>query len=222
MWKNDNQRERYNAVSGYGLRIFYLLLFINVLTFSSPSMSADEPPDINKIVTPAPVTDVVYASPFTLGEGYRYDWRQERPFIHSGTLVVLKVNPDFVYPRNAAELVLYAGNQTVQRLNDGHESGFVVGIIPGAIDLTREPLWFGKPALPERITADTIKAERASADRAGIRPFDAERIQSVTQKPLEASDLAALLRDYVAELVMKYSPQEKALAETWRLPVAQR
>lgn len=222
MWKNNNQRERYNRVSGYGSRIFYVLLFINVLSFSSPSLSADEPPDINKIATPAPVADVVYASPFTLGEGYKYDWRQERPFIDSGTLVVLKVDPDFVYPRNAAELVLYAGNQTVQRLNDGHESGFVVGIIPGAIDLAREPLWFGKPALPERVTADTINAERASADRAGIRPFDAERIQSVTQKPLEASDLAALLRDYVAELVMKYSPQEKALAETWRLPVAQR
>lgn len=222
MWKNDNQRERYNAVSGYGLRIFYLVLFINVLTFSSPSLSADEPPDINKIVTPALVTDVVYASPFTLGEGYKFDWRQERPFIDSGTLVVLKVNPDFVYPRNAAELVLYAGNQTVQRLNDGHESGFVVAIIPGQIDLAREPVWFGRAALPERVTAETIQTERAMADKAGIRPFDAERIQSVTQKPLEASDLAALLRDYAAELVMKYSPQEKALAETWRLPVAQR
>lgn len=222
MRKNDKQREQYNKVSGYGLRIFYLLLFINVLMFSSPSMSADEPPDINKVVTPAAITDVVYVSPFTLGEGYKYDWRQERPFINAGTLVVLKVNPDFVYPRNAAELVLYAGDQTVQRLNDGHESGFVIGIIPGQIDLTREPVWFGKPALPERVTADTINTERALADKAGIRPFDAEKVQSVTQKPLEAGDLAALLRDYVAELVMKYSPQEKALAETWRLPVAQR
>lgn len=222
MWKNDNQRERYNRVSGYGSRIFYLLLFINVLSFSSPSLSADEPPDINKIVTPAPVTDIAYVSPFSLAEGYRYDWRQERPFIDTGTLVVLKVNPDLVYPRNAAELVLYAGDQTVQRLNDGHESGYVIAIIPGDIDLAREPVWFGKPALPERVTADTIKTERTMADRAGIRPFDAEKIQSVTQKPLKASDLAALLRDYVAELVLKYSPQEKALAETWRLPVAQR
>ncbi len=35
-----------------------------------------------------------------------------------------------------------------------------------------------------------------------------------------AADLAALLRDQVAPLVLDYSPQEKDLAETWRLPVA--
>jgi hypothetical protein len=35
-------------------------------------------------------------------------------------------------------------------------------------------------------------------------------------------DLATLLRDHVAELVLKYSPAEKALVEAWRLPVATR
>lgn len=222
MWKNDNQRERYNKASDYGLRILYLLFFINVLSFSSPSLSANEPPDINKIVTPAPVTDVVTIQPFTLEEGYKYDWRQERPFIKSGTLVVFKVNPDLVYPRNAAEPVLYVGSQTAQRLNHGHESGYVIAIVPGEVDLAREPAWFGSPALPERANAETIEAERAKADKAGIRPFDAEKIQSVSQERLEASDLAALLREHVAELLLKYSPPEKALAETWRLPVAQR
>jgi hypothetical protein len=222
MLKNDNQRERYNMVSDYALRIFRLLFFINVLSFSSLSVSAGEPPDINKIVTPAAVTDVVAIHPFALEEGYRYDWRQERPFIESGTLVVFKVNPDLVYPRNAAEPVLYAGNQTAQRLNHGHESGFVIAIIPGEVDLAREPAWFGSPALPERVNAETINSERAKAEKAGIRPFDAEKIRSVTQERLEASDLASLLREHVAELLVKYSPQEKALAETWRLPVAQR
>lgn len=221
MWKNDNQRERYNKTSDFG-RILYLLLFINVLSFSSPSLSADEPPDINKIVTPAAVTDVVAIQPFTLEEGYRHDWRQERPLIKSGTLAVFKVNPDLVYPRNAAEPVLYVGSQTAQRLNQGNESGYVIAIVPGEVDLAREPAWFGSPELPERVNAETISAERAKADKAGIRPLDAERIQSVSQERQEASDLAALLREHVAELLLKYSPQEKALAETWRLPVAQR
>lgn len=222
MWKNDNQRERYNRVSDYGVRTFRLLLFINVLLFSSQSMSADLEPDTNKIVTPASVIDVVAVQPFTLEESYRHDWRQERPFIESGTLVVFQVDPDLVYPRNAAEPVLYVGNQTAQRLNQGHESGYVIAIVPGEVDLAREPAWFGSPELPERVNAETIRDERAKADKAGIRPLDAEKIRNVTQEGLVASDLAALLREHVAELLIKFSPQEKALAETWRLPVAQR
>jgi hypothetical protein len=205
-----------------GLRIFRWLFFINAFLFTSLGASADAPPDIRKLVTPAPVADVVHISPFTLEEGYRHDWSEERPFIKSGTLVVFQVNPDYVYPRNAAEPVLYAGNQTAQRLNQGNESGFVIAIIPGEIDLAREPVWFGSPELPERVNAETIEMERAQAEKAGIRPFDAEKIESVTREGLGASDLAALLREPVAELLLKYSPQEKALAETWRLPVAQR
>ena len=38
--------------------------------------------------------------------------------------------------------------------------------------------------------------------------------------PLEVSDFYVLLRDHVAELVLEYSPPEKHLADTWRLPVA--
>lgn len=222
MLKSDNQRKRRNMVSDCGVRIFRWLFFINVLSFSSLAAAADAPPDIRKLVTPAAVADVVHIQPFALKDGYRHDWRQERPFTDSGTLVVFKVNPDYVYPRNAAEPVLYAGTQTAQRLNQGNESGLVIAIIPGEIDLAREPAWFGNPELPERVNAETIKIERAGAEKAGIKPFDAERIESVTQGRLEASDLAALLREHVAKLVMEYSPQEKALAETWRLPVAQR
>lgn len=222
MLKSHDRMERHNMVSGYVIRIFRWLLFLNVLSFSSLAAAADSPPDIKKLVTPAAVADVVYISPFDLEQGYHHDWRQERPFIKSGTLVVFKVNPDYVYPRNAAEPVLYAGSQTAQRLNQGNESGFVIAIIPGEIDLAREPVWFGSPELPERVNAETIESERANAEKAGIRPFDAEQIQKVTQERIGASDLAALLREAVAKLLLEYSPQEKALAETWQLPVAQR
>lgn len=221
MLKSDDRKER-NRLSGYGLRMLHWMFFIKVLSFSSLAASAVEPPDINKLVTPAAVVDVVHIQPFVLKEGYSHDWRQERPFVQSGTLVVFKVNPDYVYPRNAAEPVLYAGNQTAQRLNQGHESGYVIAIIPGAIDLAREPVWFGSRELPERVNAETITLERARAEKAGIKPFDAAKVQSVTRERLESNDLAALLREHVAELLPQFSPQEKALAETWRLPVAQR
>lgn len=185
-------------------------------------MSASEPPDLDKLAFPVEVSGIAAVYPFTLEEGYRHDWRQERPIVQSGNLIVLKVDPALVFPRNAAEPVLYAGSQTVQRLNHGHESGYVIGIIPGDVDLSTEPLWFGSPNLPERINAEAIQRARASADRGGIESFGAARIQSVRQKDLRAENLADLLREYAAELVLTYSPGEEKLAAKWRLPVAKR
>lgn len=173
--------------------------------------------------TPAAVDDLVYACSFTLVNGYKHDWCKERPIVTTGTLVVLKINPDLVVPRQTAEPVLYAGNQTAQRLNNGHESGHLIAIIPGEVDLTQTPIWFGRPELPERVDANMINSERALAEAANIQPFAVQKVQEATSKGgghLEVFDLHALLRDHVAELVLQYSPQEKHLAETWRLPVA--
>jgi hypothetical protein len=194
-----------------------LLLSICVFVVAIHAMASESPP---VPATPAAVSDLVYARPFTLAEGYEYNWSADRPIVRSGTLVVLRVDPDLVLPRNSAEPVLYAGNQPVQRLNRGYESGHVIAIIPGEIDLTQTPIWFGRPGLPERINTQTVESERALADAADIRPFAAERLQSVSQESLQAADLFSLLRDHVANLVLEYSPQERDLAETWRLPVA--
>lgn len=168
--------------------------------------------------TPVPVLDIVEIQPFRLKTGFRYDWLQQRPVVSSGLLVVLKVDPKYVFPRNIAEPVLFAGNQTVQRLNQGHRSGFVIGIIPGEIDLASAPIWFGRPQLPERVTPRTVAAERALAERAGIRPFSAEKVKAATRNAVAVEDLGALLRGPAADLVLKYAPDEKELAETWRLP----
>ena len=169
---------------------------------------------------PAPVAELVVARPFTLATGYTYDWSEDRPIVSSGVLVVLKVDPDLVLPRNAAEPVLYAGDRTVQRLNQGYESGHLIAIIPGEVDLTRTPIWFGRPELPERVSAEMIKAEQALAARAEIQPISAEKVRFATRDSLEVSDLYTLLREHAADLVLEYSPQESDLAKTWRLPVA--
>ena len=60
------------------------------------------------------------------------------------------------------------------RLNQGDESGYVIAVVPGEVDLTKDPIWFGTPDLPERVNAATIKAEREQADKAGIKPISAE------------------------------------------------
>jgi hypothetical protein len=168
--------------------------------------------------TPAAVIDIVVIQPFHLKAGYTYDWLESRPLVSDGLLVVLRVDPSYVVPHNSAEPVLYAGDGTVQRLNQGDRSGYVVGIIPGKIDLAAAPFWFGRPELPERVTPAVIKGERTLADSAGIKAFGPDKIGGALRDAVEAEDLAALLRGPAGDLVLKYSPDEKDLVETWRLP----
>lgn len=198
------------------IRVWKLFSYLSALiALTVPVVYAQ---DAKPQAAPAAVIDILEIQPFALKEGYQYDWLQSRPFVSDGLLVVLKVDPSLVIPRNAAELVLYAGDRTVQRLSQGDRSGYVVAIIPGDVDLAAEPIWFGRPELPERVTADVIKEERSLADSAGIKPFGAEKVKVALRDAIEAEDLAALLRGPAADLVLKYSPDEKDLAGTWRLP----
>jgi hypothetical protein len=167
-----------------------------------------------------PIVDVVYVSPFNLERPHRFNWQQEPIDIRQGTLAVFKVDPQLVQPTNLAEPILYVGQQTAQRLNQGHLSGHVVVIIPNRIPLHEVPIWFGEPGLPEQVDRRTIQTQLALAKRAGIKPLTKAQVLGVTNNELTADDLAALLRNHVAELLVTYSPQEKDLAETWRLPVA--
>jgi hypothetical protein len=170
--------------------------------------------------TPAAVKSILYARRFTLERPYQNDWSKEKAMVSTGRLVVLEVDPALVVPRDALEPVLYAGNVAVQRLNHGDQSGRVIGIVPGDVDLASAPIWFGSPELPERVTASIVRSERALAEKAGVRPFSATTISGVEREAVGAADLAVLLRDVVAPLVYEYSPHEKNLADSWRLPVA--
>ncbi len=170
--------------------------------------------------TPAPVKNILAARRFTLQTPYVNTWSKERAAVSTGTLVVLEVDPALVVAHDTLEPVLYAGNVAVQRLNQGDRSGRVIGIVPGDIDLSTAPIWFGTPQLPERITPDIAESERALAEKAGMRPFPQSKITAVRRPPAAAKDLAALLRDVAAPLVYQYSAQEKPLADSWRLPDA--
>ncbi len=161
--------------------------------------------------TPARVDDLVYAAPFTLREGYAHDWRAERPLVTRGYLVVLRVQPALVYPRQVAEPVLYVGNQTAERLNVGYRSGHVVAIVPGDVDLKTAPLWFGTPALPEQVNASAIDVERLRAARAGIRAVPTRLVARAVRVPLALGSKADLLREAGA-LVDLYASDEEDLA----------
>jgi len=167
---------------------------------------------------PVAADQLLAVQPFVLKQSYTFDWSAEERDIRSGTLIVIKVDPKLVQPRNTPEPILYAGDRTVQRLNRGAGTGVVIGIIPGAVDLSTTPIWFGAPGLPESVTDETIRKERALAERARIQPFSAAAVARARLQPVTADDLADLLRARVAELVIEYVPEERDLAESWRLP----
>jgi hypothetical protein len=186
----------------------------------APIAIADVPPAIPQ--TPAAVDELVSIRPFTLENGFEFRWSAEKPLVESGYILVIKVNPDLVYPRQIEEPVLYVGNQTAQRINFGHESGYVVALVPGEVDFTTAPIWFGTPALPERVDSNRAQTERRLADRAGIKPFTAEQVQAAMANGgtrLSTADMDAMLEP-LANLVQEYSPAENELVESFRMAAA--
>jgi hypothetical protein len=171
--------------------------------------------------TPAAVDDVVYARTFTLEQGYKFEWRKDQPLVKQGTILVLKVDPDLVYARQVAEPVLYVGDTTAERINVGYGSGRVIAIVPGKVDLSKSPIWFGTPELPERVDAAMIKSERSAAQKAGIKPFSKKQITAAVGKGgaarLEVADRYELHRQ-LAPLVQEYSSDESELAESMLVP----
>jgi hypothetical protein len=201
-----------------------LTFVMAALLLVSPQASGTETSDVaaQKAAPqlPRPVNDILYAQPFTLTKGYTNTWSKGHELVSSGVLVVLAVDPALVEPRDALEPILYFGSTPVQRLNQGGQSGRVIAIVPGATNLAGSPIWFGAPGLPERVTPATARAELARAEKRGIRPFTADKLRRVTRPATTATDLAALLSDIASTLVSEYSPQEKHLANSWRLPTA--
>lgn len=166
--------------------------------------------------TPAAIDEVLYLRTFSLEKGYAFEWRKERPIITEGTILVLKVKPELVRRTQCAEPVLYVGDQTAERVNVGHESGRLIAIVPGRVDLKTTPIWFGTPYLPEQVDAAMIKQEQALAEKAGIKPMtDLVKIKAATDRGGEK--LAATNRDQLrrelASVVREFAPDEKHLAD---------
>jgi hypothetical protein len=182
---------------------------LGVPTLGACQAAAD--PDAQPIPpTPVSVKRILAARPFTLQIPFTYDWSKARPQVSSGTLVVLEVDRAYVEPRNATVgPTLYAGDMPIKRLNHGHLSGRVIGIVPDSVNLATAPLWFGTPG-----------KEDPQAELASMPPLPAAQLRAASRPAASAKDLAALLRTTGADLVLEFSPQDKDLAQIWRLPTA--
>ena len=167
-----------------GLRqCLFCMLFFGAIVFAVPSISKGQA-NSKAPALPSAVEDLLYARPFTLADGYKFTWSQEQPIIDTGVIVVLRVDPELVVPTNAPEPILYAGDRMVHRLNNGHRSGHVIGIIPGEFDFVSEPIWFGQPERSGYTTSERTKSEHARAV-SKIRPFSSDKIKQATRAPVQ-------------------------------------
>lgn len=194
------------------LQRMHLLLLAVIFTINACTPSGTLHAQERKLV------EVVSVQPFKLDKSFKFDWRKERPDVSAGLLVVFKADTSLLRPTNSLQPVLYAGNHTVQRINEGYRSGFIIGIIPAQIDLSKEIVWFGAPELPERVDTRIIRAERAKAVKSGIRPAAADIIKSRTMDVAAAPELTSLLRKFAAPLILKYAPEDKWIVDAWNLP----
>lgn len=160
--------------------------------------------------TPSGIDDLLYARPFRLERGFRFQWSAEHPTVSEGLILVLDVPSELVYPRETAEPVLYVGGQPAQRVNRAYPSGRLIALVPGHVDLATTPIWFGAPELPERVDTRMAGEESARAAAAGIvapRPavVDAARLRGGSVLAVPDHDalqtaLFDLYRQYVAPL----------------------
>ncbi len=209
------------------------LTMLALIALAVPAAIADPPVAVDPAeeqsqvpalpATPAAVEQVLLAQPFTLDQGYEFEWSAEHPVVSAGWLLVLQVNPDLVFPRQTAEPILYIGNTTTERINHGHQSGRVIAIVPSdvnetgelTLDLNKALMWFGAPGLPEQIDAAMVRAQLQIARNAGIVPLPEDQIAQARAKApdsLRAADRTALRRA-AAELIKVHSPAETELAD---------
>jgi hypothetical protein len=181
---------------------------------------------------PTGVQRLVVAQPFRLEQPYAHAWRAERPSVRAGYLLVLDVDPQLAFPRQTAMSVLYVGDQTAERVNQGHLSGRLVVLVPApadaaglpVLDLAAAPIWFGAPGLPEQVDAAAVRAELERARADGVRPPAAAEVERALAEggalftARERNDLER----HAAELILRYCPQERELAEGLLVPRLER
>ncbi|MFT5050579.1 MAG: hypothetical protein ACI8QZ_001981 [Chlamydiales bacterium] len=212
-----------------GSRIFPASVALIVLLAGATAAWRQSGPNAGPPPAPVEISsafDLIMAQPFQVDEAFVHTWRAEAALVQAGYLLVLDVDPTYVRPRQGLEPVLYVGTQTAERVNTGFPSGRVVALVPAPLDgqglpdldLENARIWFGSPALPERIDMARIELEHARASDAGVEPLASARVRSAIRRGATQpgalthfADRTALER-YAAQQILVFAPDEAELA----------
>jgi hypothetical protein len=188
-----------------------------LLLFVALAQAQDQPPAA--VGTHSGVSGLVLARPFTLTQSATFSWLEERPSYDAGWLVVVRVDPELIRPRQVGVPVLYAGATPVELLNDGYPSGIAIGLVPASVDLEHAPIFFGPTTLPERVDAAYGAQVLAAAKSRGFQaPSAAEWAAARTAggPPVQLDDRGDV-QHQAADLIDAYAPSEHERAERYRL-----
>ncbi len=165
------------------------------------------------------VKGLVYARAFEVDEPFTYDWTADREQFQSGYVLVFDVDPELAQPRQGWSPVLYVGRYPAQQTNVGVESGRMVVVVPGAVDLARDLVFFGSYELPERVDETRGLAELEAAREIGIEPLGEAAVAGALAEGGPTVQLATIagVDGLIADALELYSPGETGLIEIYRL-----
>lgn len=183
------------------------------------SRAPQGPPDLAPLKNlPSGAVELVEAQPFVLEQPYVHEWRAEKPLVHAGYVLVLKVPRELARPRDTYEAVLYVGEQTAERCNTPEDGEFLIVVVPAPVDASGKveldpesvPIWFGGLELPERVDAARVASELRSARAHGIGPApkaSGARLRSAASSTIRL-ERREDLDPYIADWIERYSPAE--------------
>ena len=204
------------------MKTLHVALVLTLAGCSRTESTAPAPPDAaTTVVRAGAVRKLLLARPFTVAQPYEHAWRREKPQVSSGWVLVVEVDPAMSEPHQHAMPVLCVGEQTAEPVNFGQPSGNVVAIVPGAIDESNLSVWFGPPDLPEQVDAAWITLARARVRTEDVATFTPSEVAAARARggaTLQARDRVEVDRA-VAQLILTFSPEERALAESLLVPV---
>jgi hypothetical protein len=167
------------------------------------------------------VSGVLAAKPFTLKTPYVYLWREDQPAITSGWVLVVGVTPDLAVQRDDFNPVLYVGRYPAEIAATDSKLGRMVVIVPGDVDLARDPIFFGSTELPSEVSAERAGLEMSAAIRAGFGPVRPEMLGLALQaggESIAVGDNYELYAGPVADAIEEYAPAQIDRAEMYRVP----
>lgn len=184
----------------------------------SQTASAPEAPTAHQRSIPVDPLQLVHAQRFHTDMPFAHQWRADRQMYDAGWVLVLSGEPELLRQHQTKDPVLYVGAQTAERVNNG-DSGKLVVIVPGDIDLADAAIFLGPAALPEELWQEQIDDTVTAARNGGAVPPTAEqRGKALVAGVLEFADDYWLHR-HAVDLVEKHSPNEKDLIAGWRVPL---
>ena len=182
--------------------------------------------------------ELLYARPFVLDEPYVHWWREEAPPVASGYVLVLRAKRELVRPLQVLEPVLFVGAQTAERVNapaqEGSDTAQLVVLVPApldadgnvALDPRAAPIFLGTQALPEDVDEVRIQRELQRARALGLgaaRLPQVAGLRGLTQpKTALRCPSRAELDLELANLIAFYSPEERDLVRSLRVPISTR